>query len=90
MNPEQAKQLLDVQLGQAELKTVVTKNIEVTSALLTKHDKSLYGTGEDNNPGIEKRLDREEQKSKNITRLIWIIVSAVVGIGATAAAAAIF
>lgn len=90
MNPEQAKQLLDVQLSQARLETIVTDNIEVTSKIILRHDKLLLGTGEADNPGIVTRLDREEQKSKNITRVIWIVVTGIVGTGVTLAATAIF
>ncbi len=88
MTPEQEQRLLEVQLSQTRLETVVTDNIQITEKLLIKHDKTLYGT--DLAPGMDVRLDREEQKSKNITRVIWIIVTTSIGLGATALAAAIF
>ena len=79
-----------MEIGQATLTQAVTDHMNQTSATIMKHDKSLYGTGETDNPGIEKRLDREEQKSKNITRLIWIVVTGAVGMGMTFAATTIF
>jgi len=86
MNPEQAKQLLDVQLSQARLETVVTDNIALTGKLLTKVTNTVY----DDKDGLVVRLDREEQKSKNITRVIWIVVTGAIGTGVTYAATAIF
>lgn len=88
MNPEQDKRLRAVEVGQATLTQVVTNHNETVTKLLTKHDKEIYGTS--SAPGLTVRLDREEQKSKNITRLIWIIVSSVVGLGATYAASTLF
>ena len=79
-----------MEIGQATLTQAVTDHMEQNAATVMKHDKSLYGTGEVDNPGIEKRLDREEQKSKNITRVIWIVVTGAVGMGMTYAVTAIF
>ncbi len=89
MNPRQEQQLLDVTIGQATLTQVVTDNIELNTKILQKHDNILLGTSK-SDPGLVTRVDREEQKSKNITRLIWIVVSSVVGIGATYAATTLF
>jgi len=89
MNPQQEKQLLDVHTQQATLTQVVTDNIELTSKIIQKHDDILLGTSA-SDPGLVTRVDREEQKSKNITRLFWIVLTSVVGLGATALAAAIF
>ena len=86
MNPQQEQRLLDVQLSQTELKTIVTDNINLTSKLLTKVTDTIY----DDKDGLVVRLDREEQKSKNITRLIWIVMTGAVGMGMTYAAATIF
>ncbi len=79
-----------VEVGQATLTQAVNDYTVVTSALITKHDKTLYGTGEANNPGLSVRLDREEQKSKTITRLVWLVVTGIVGTGVPLAAAALF
>jgi hypothetical protein len=89
MNPQQEKQLLDVHTQQATLTQVVTDNIQLTSKIIQKHDDILLGTSQ-SDPGLVTRVDREEQKSKNITRLIWIVVTGAVGTGVTLAAAAIF
>jgi hypothetical protein len=82
--------LRSVEVGQATLTQAVNDYTVVTSALITKHDKTLYGTGERDNPGLSVRVDREEQKSKNITRVIWIVVTGAIGMGMTYAATAIF
>ena len=71
-----------VETSQARVEQLITDNIRVTSTLLTKHDKVLYGTGESDNPGIVTRLDREEQSSKNFKRTLWIIASSFIGIAA--------
>ena len=86
MNPEQAKQLLDVQISQTRLETVVTANIKLTETLLTKVTDTIY----DDERGLVVRLDREEQKSKNITRVIWLVVTGAVGTGVTLAATTLF
>ncbi len=86
MNPQQEQRLLDVQLSQTRLETVMTDNIALTSTLLTKVTDTIY----DDNDGLVVRLDREEQKSKVNARLVWIIVAGGVGMGMTYAAAAIF
>lgn len=86
MTPQQEQRLLDVQLSQTRLETVVTDNIKLTSELLTKVTDTVY----DDQAGLVVRLDREEQKSKNITRVIWIVLTGVIGMGMTYAAASIF
>ncbi len=86
MNPQQEQRLLDVQLSQTRLETVVTDNIQLTSKLLTKVTDTVY----DDQDGLVVRLDREEQKSKNITRVIWIVLTGAIGMGMTYAATAIF
>ncbi len=86
MNPQQEQRLLDVQLSQTRLETVVTDNIQLTSELLTKVTNTVY----DDQDGLVVRLDREEQKSKNITRVIWLVVTGAVGTGVTLAASAFF
>lgn len=88
MNTQQEKQLLDVHTQQATLTQVVTDNIAQSAKILQKHDDILLGTSKED-PGLVTRVDREEQKSKNITRLFWIVLTSVVGLGATALAAAI-
>lgn len=77
-----------VEVGQATLTQAVEDYTAQTTLLVTKHDKTLYGT--DNTLGIEVRLDREEQKSKTITRAIWIVVTGAIGMGMTYAATALF
>ena len=77
-----------VEVGQTRLETTIVDNIKLTSKLLTKYGDTIYGN--DDTPGLDKRLDREEQKSKNITRLVWIVVTGVVGMGMTYAATTFF
>ena len=76
------------EVGIATLTQSVDDNTQMVGKMLTKIDKTVYGT--DANPGLVTRLDREEQKSKNITRVIWLVITGVVGTGVTLAAAAIF
>ncbi len=90
MAHELEARMRSVETGQATTQQLITDHIKVVDKLLTKHDKILLGTGENNNPGLVTRLDREEQKSKTITRLIWLVVTGVVGTGVTLAATAIF
>ena len=77
-----------VEGGQIRLETTITDNIHVTSRLLTKYGDTLYGT--DSTPGLTVRLDREETKSKNISRVVWLVVAGAVTMGMTFAATAIF
>ena len=88
MAHELDERLRAVEGGQIRLETTITDNIDLTSKLLTKYGDTIYGT--DDTPGLDKRLDREEQKSKNITRVIWIVVTGAVGMGMTYAATTIF
>ena len=88
MAHELDERLRGVEQGQTRVEQLVTDNIEMTSNLLTKVTNTIYGT--DETPGLTVRLDREEQKSKNIARLIWIVVTGAVGMGMTYAATVIF
>jgi len=60
--------------------------LDNTTKIIERHDRTLFHTEK----GLTVRLDREEQKSKNITRLIWIVVTGAVGTGVTLAATALF
>ncbi len=86
MNTEQDKRLRAVETGQATLQKAVEIHLENTTKIIERHDRTLFHTEK----GLAVRLDREEQKSKNITRLIWIVVTGMVGTGVTLAATAIF
>lgn len=77
-----------VEQGQVRTEQLITDHITVVDKLLGKTARTLYGEGSE--PGLVVRVDREEQKSKAITRLIWIVVSATVGLGATYAASTMF
>ena len=88
MAHELDSRLRAVETGQARVEQLIIDNIATTSTLLTKVTDTVYGT--DETPGLTVRLDREEQKSKNITRVIWIVVTGAVGMGMTYAAASIF
>ena len=76
------------EVGIATLTQSVDDNTQMVGKMLTKIDKTVYGT--DANPGLVTRLDREEQKSKNITKIIWIVVTGAVGMGMTYAAKTLF
>jgi hypothetical protein len=69
-----------VEVGQATLTQAVQDNTQAMTTLITKHDKTIYGT--DETPGLTVRLDREEQNTKNTKRTIWLIVSSFIGIAA--------
>jgi len=67
-----------MEVGQATLTQVVTDNTTIVSALLTKHDKTIYGT--EANPGLVTRLDREEQNTVRAKKSFWIFFTALIGI----------
>jgi len=75
-----------VEQGQTALQTAVEIHLDNTTKIIERHDRTLFHTEK----GLTVRLDREEQKSKNITRLIWIVVTGAVGTGVTLAATALF
>lgn len=86
MAHELDERLRGVETRQATLQKAVEIHLEQTTKIIELHDRTIFHTER----GLAVRLDREEQKSKNITRLIWIVVTATVGMGATYAATAIF
>ncbi len=86
MTPEQDERLRAVETGQATLQKAVEIHLANTTKIIERHDRTLFHTEK----GLSVRLDREEQKSKTITRLIWIVVTGAVGTGVTLAATAIF
>ncbi len=88
MAHELDERLHKVEIGQATTNQLISDHITVVDTLLTKHDNTIYGT--DNSPGLTVRLDREEQKSKNITRVIWIVLTGAIGMGMTYAATSLF
>ncbi len=88
MAHELDERLRKVEVGQATTQQLITDHITVVDKMMGKTVRTLYGEGAD--PGLIVRVDREEQKSKNITRLIWIVVTGVVGMGMTYAATSIF
>jgi len=66
------------EVGIATLTQSVDDNTKMVGELLTKHDKTIYGT--DANPGLVTRLDREEQNTKRTKKSFWIFCSALIGI----------
>lgn len=88
MAHELESRMRGVETGQATTQQLITDHIQVVDRMLTKHDDTIYGT--DESLGLTVRLDREEQKSKNITRVIWIVITGAVGMGMTYAATALF
>ncbi len=82
MAHELDKRLRAVEVGQATLTQAVNDYTTATTALVTKHDKTIHGTGDANNPGLITRLDREEQHTKNTRRTLWLIGSSFIGIAA--------
>lgn len=88
MAHELDERLRKVEVGQATTQQLITDHITVVDKMMGKTVRTLYGEGDE--PGLVVRVDREEQKSKTITRIIWIVVTAAVGMGATVVAAAIF
>ncbi len=86
MAHELDERLRGVETGQARTEQLIIDNIATTKGLLVKICDTIY----DDQDGLVVRLDREEQKSKNITRLIWLVVTGAVGMGMTYAATSIF
>ena len=74
MAHELDKRLRDVETGQATLQKAVEIHLEQTTKIIERHDRTLFHTEK----GLAVRLDREEQKSKNITRSIWLIAAAFI------------
>jgi len=66
------------EVGIATLTQVVTDNTKMVGAMLTKIDKTVYGT--EANPGLVTRVDREEQNTKRQKKTFWIFCSALIGI----------
>ncbi len=85
MAHELDERLRAVEQGQVRTETLLTDNIQQTYALLTKVTDTIY----DDKDGLVVRVDREEQKSKNITRVIWIVLTGAIGMGMTYAASAL-
>ena len=88
LNAEQDTRLRTVENQQVQLTQAVKSHTQVVDKFIVKCDQTIFGTPA--TPGLTIRMDREEQKSKNITRLIWILVSSAVGLGATYAATSFF
>ena len=55
-------------------------SFEVLFAKIDKLDESIRGNGK---PGILIRLDRLEQSAKTQSKLIWLIIGAVITAGAS-------
>jgi len=55
-------------------------SFEVLFAKIDKLDESIRGNGK---PGILIRLDRLEQSAKTQSKLIWLIIGAVITVGAS-------
>lgn len=66
------------EVGFATLTQAVTDNTKMVGAVLTKIDKTVYGT--EANPGLVTRIDREEQNTKRQKRSFWLFLSAMIGI----------
>ena len=60
---------------QDEFRTHCEKQFEVIQGKLDHLDEAIRGNGE---PGIKMRLDRLEQDAKRQSKLIWLIIGAVV------------
>ncbi len=88
MEHELDERLRQVEQGQVRTEQLISDHITVVDRMLIKTAVTLYGEGEA--PGLVVRVDREEQKSKNITRFFWIAITALVGMGVTVAATAMF
>lgn len=67
-----------LEVGQATLTQAVQDNTKIVTAIVTKHDKTIYGT--DGQPGLVTRLDREEQNTVRQKRSFWLVLSAMIGI----------
>ena len=66
------------EVGIATLTQSVNDNTEMVGKMLTKIDKTVYGT--EANPGLVTRIDREEQNTKRQKKTFWIFCSALIGI----------
>lgn len=86
MAHELDERLRTVETGQATLQKAVEIHLDQTTKIIERHDRTLFHTEK----GLTVRLDREEQKSKNITRVIWIVVTGAIGMGMTYAATSLF
>ena len=86
MAHELDERLRTVETGQATLQKAVEIHLDQTTKIIERHDRTLFHTEK----GLSVRLDREEQKSKNITRVIWLVVAGAIGTGMTYAATSIF
>jgi hypothetical protein len=60
---------------QDEFRAHCQKQFEVIQGKLDHLDEAIRGNGE---PGIKLRLDRLEQDAKRQSKLIWLIIGAVV------------
>ncbi len=78
--------LRGVETKMASLTTAIEIQLDTTTKIIERHDRTLFHTEK----GVVVRLDREEQKSKNITRVVWIILTGAIGMGMTFAATAMF
>lgn len=66
----------------AKLDVEMTKCNSKLDTLITRsesQDKLLYGDGTDDNPGMRIDVDRLKTSRANITKFLWIIVTALVG-----------
>ncbi len=62
-----------------EFRTTVERQFESIQRKLDRLDEAIRGTpGNGDKPGILIRLDRLEQDAKRQSKLIWLIVGAVV------------
>lgn len=66
------------EVGFATLTQAVDDNTKMVGTLLTKHDKTIYGT--DGNPGLVTRLDREEQNTARQKKTFWVFCASLIGI----------